>query len=250
MSLLGIDIGRTAIKSGMVTITDHVEIDHFETVTIPQTSRYHEYLTALIRLLKESPSYQMAGIGFPSVIRENRIYSKDLNFDGIWLEIQSFMNSIHLPCYAINDADAAGIAEIANDRSGHLHTGVTVVITLGTGIGSAIFLDGKLLPNTELGQLQFHGIMSEDYAAPSVRIRESLSIQEWALRLQEYLTYIDVLLAPDHIVLGGGISADYEIYKSCLETKAELLPAQFRNQAGVIGAAVYASQRAQGVVDP
>jgi polyphosphate glucokinase len=126
---------------------------------------------------------------------------------------------------------------------------VTVVLTLGTGIGSGVFLDGKLFPNTEFGLIEMHGMLAEQYTAASIKRRDSLSIQEWTSRLQEFLTKIEILLSPDHIVIGGGISADFESYRHLLKTnRAALLPAYFRNQAGVIGAAMNAAFQSGNVL--
>ncbi len=247
MDLLGIDIGRTSIKYGRVRLEDGIEVRDFDQIPIPQTSRYAGYRDALIHLLQTAPAYRAAGVGFPCVIRRNRIYSKDVDFDGIWSEVQAFLKPLGVPCFAVNDADAAGMAEIKRPEAGDLRHGATIVLTLGTGIGSAVFLDGNLLPNTELGRIEFHGMPAEQYCAASVRTQEGLTFETWAGRLQEYLAEVDELFAPDHLVLGGGISADFEHYRTGLKTHADLRPAHYRNQAGVIGAAMYAAGYLQGV---
>jgi polyphosphate glucokinase len=116
------------------------------------------------------------------------------------------------------------------------------MLTLGSGIGSAVFLDGRLLPNTELGTIKMHGMKAEEYAAAAVIDQDELTIEEWAARLQEYLDEVEYLLSPQHLILGGGISADYEQFFPLLHTRATLRPAHYRNQAGAIGAALYARE--------
>ncbi|GAP13075.1 transcriptional regulator/sugar kinase [Longilinea arvoryzae] len=245
MNLLGIDIGRTSIKYGRVRLENGIEVMDFDQIPISQTSRYAGYRDALIHLLRTVPGFRAVGVGFPCVIRQNRVYSRDVDFDGIWSEVQAFLEPSGAPCFALNDADAAGMAEITRPEAGDLRRGATIVLTLGTGIGSAIFLDGKLLPNTELGRIELHGGLAEQYCAASVRTREGLSFEAWAGRLQEYLAEVDELFAPDHLVLGGGISADFEQYRAGLKTHADLRPAHYCNQAGVIGAAMFAAGRLQ-----
>lgn len=246
MNILGIDIGRTTIKHGLVRLENGIKVSDFDQISIPHTSRYDGYQEALLHLLQDTPDYQAVGVGFPCVIRENRVYSKDIDFNEIWSSIQDFLKAARVPCFAVNDADAAGMAEISRPGAEGLRSGVTLVLTLGTGIGSAIFLDGKLLPNTELGRIELHGSPAEEYAAASIRSEKSLSFEQWAERLQEYLAQVEMLLAPDHLVLGGGISADFERYRFCLHTGVPLQPAHYRNQAGVIGAAMFAAERLQG----
>ncbi len=249
MDFLGIDIGRTSIKHGLVRLGNGIEVLDFDQISIPQTARYAGYRDALLHLLRTAPDFRAVGVGFPCVIRQNRISSKDVDFDGIWSEVQAFLKPTGVPGFALNDADAAGMAEIMRPEAGDLRRGVTIVLTLGTGIGSAIFLDGKLLPNSELGRFEFHGMLAEQYCAASVRTQEGLSFAAWAGRLQEYLAEVDELFAPDHLVLGGGISADFEQYRAGLNTHADLRPAHYRNQAGVIGAALYAAGYLQDVQD-
>jgi polyphosphate glucokinase len=174
-------------------------------------------------------------------VLENKVRDTTPEFCEIWNKVEPLVWSMKTPYCVLNDADAAGVAEVYRHEAEALRKGVTLVITLGTGVGSAIFLNGNLLPNTELGMLQMHGMKAEDYMAASVKSRDSLSVPEWSARLQEYLLIVEKLLTPDHIVLGGGISADFEDYRSTLKISTPLQPAYYRNQAGVIGAAMYAA---------
>ena len=241
MDFLGIDIGATSIKHGLVSLEGEVTVRNFDMIFISQVARTKKYTDALKYLVQSAPEYRAAGLGFPSVVRGDQILNTSIEFNEIWAQVAELLKLRGVPCFAINDADAAGIAEVYRWECAVLRKGVTLVLTLGTGIGSALFLDGKLLPNTEMGLVELHGMRAEEYAAPSVKTRDSLSLTEWANRLQEYLFLVDKYLALDHIVLGGGISVDFEDYRAFLSTRAKLMPAFYRNQAGVIGAAMYAA---------
>jgi|WetSurMetagenome_2_1015567.scaffolds.fasta_scaffold03129_5 polyphosphate glucokinase len=242
MEYFGIDIGCTAIKYGCVTLQREIKINDFDMLLMPQTCRTEKYTDALTHLLQNASIYKAIGIGFPSVVWDDGIMDLEIKFNDIWIQISELVRTVNVPCFAINDADAAGYAEVCHPSASALRKGVTVVLTLGTGIGSGVFLDGKLFPNTEFGMIEMHGMLAEHYTAASIKRRDSLSIQEWTSRLQEYLTKIEILLSPDHIIIGGGISADFESYRHLLKTnRAALLPAYYRNQAGVIGAAMNAA---------
>jgi polyphosphate glucokinase len=244
MNYFGIDIGCTAIKFGEVKFGKVIETIGFDMMLIPQTKRTQKYTDALVKLLQKADRYNGVGIGFPSVVWQDSIMNLDIQFDDIWKKVDQQLSQKNIPHYAINDADAAGFAELYNPGAAEYRKGVTIVLTLGTGIGSSLFLDGKLSPNSELGMIEIDGIMAEHFAAPSIKRRDNLSMEEWAARLQKVINQIEIILSPDHILLGGGISSDYEEYRSFLTTKyAKLAPAFYRNQAGVVGAAMYASYR-------
>lgn len=244
MNYFGIDIGGTAIKYGEVIFGSEIETLGFDMMLIPQTLRTQKYSEALLKLVQNADRYKGVGIGFPSVVWEHGIMNLEIQFDEIWKKVDRALSQKKIPHFAINDADAAGFAELYNPGAEEYRKGVTIVLTLGTGIGSGIFLDGKLLTNSELGMIEIEGMMAELFAAPSVKRRDNLSMQEWASRLQKVINQIEIILSPDHILLGGGISSDYEEYRTYLTTKyAKLAPACFRNQAGVVGAAMYAAYR-------
>jgi polyphosphate glucokinase len=243
MEFLGVDIGVSSIKYGRVGFGEETTLNNFDVIVIPQNSRENNYASAIKHLLQAMFPYQAVCFGFPSRIWKNKILREDIDFDGLWVNVQKDLQAQQIPYFLMNDADAAGMAEIYRKGAEELQQGVTVLLTLGSGIGSAIFLDGKLIPNTEMGAIQLHGIRAELYTAASIITHESLTIQEWAGRMQEYLDYVEFVLSPNHIVLGGGISADFSVYKDLLKTRASLQPAFYRNQAGVIGAAIYAAQQ-------
>lgn len=249
MNYFGIDIGCTAIKFGEVEFGREIKTIDFDMALIPQTQRTEKYTEALVDLISSAESYKGVGIGFPSVVWEHGIMNLDIAFNDIWQKVDGILRQKNVPHFALNDADAAGFAELYNPGAAEYRKGVTLVLTLGTGIGSGLFLDGKLLPNTEFGMIEIKGMLAEHYAAASVLRKDNLTLQEWAARLQEVITQVEIILSPDHILLGGGISSDFEDYRPFLTTKyAKLAPAFYRNQAGVIGAAMYAAYRADDYV--
>jgi polyphosphate glucokinase len=187
------------------------------------------------------------GCTFPGVVRHGVLYSA-ANLGEVWVGLhleEELHATTGLPVVVLNDADAAGIAEVrfgaAKGRDG-----VVILTTLGTGIGTAVINDGQLLPNTEFGHLLLHGDSAERYAASSVKDREGLSYPEWAERLQEYYSHLEFLTSPDVIIVGGGISRKSEKFLPLLQTEAELVPAELRNTAGIVGAAVMAHERFGG----
>jgi polyphosphate glucokinase len=244
MSYFGIDIGCTAIKFGEVNLDNEIQTNGFDMRLISQTKRTEKYTETLTELIQLGKNSSGIGLGFPSVVWENGIMDLEIKFNKIWKKVDQILLEENIPHFALNDADAAGFAEVYNPQAAELRKGVTLVLTLGTGIGSGLFLDGKLVPNTELGMLEVGGMMAEELAAASIKWRDSLSMEDWASRLQKVITQIEILLSPDHILLGGGISSDFEEFRKFLSTKhASLEAAHFRNQAGVVGAAMYAAYR-------
>ncbi|HXV43910.1 MAG TPA: ROK family protein, partial [Anaerolineae bacterium] len=139
----------------------------------------------------------------------------------------------------LNDADAAGIAEM-EFGAGQGHQGVVIMLTFGTGIGSAIFVDGRLLPNTEFGHMEIRGKDAEHRAADRVRTEKELSWERWAERVNEFLGRMEMLLSPDLFIIGGGVSKRHDKFLPLLKTRAEIVPAQMLNDAGIIGAALAA----------
>jgi len=243
MGFLGIDIGCSAIKYGLVHLDEEAQIGSFDSIAISLSAGAEKYAKALEYVLQNTAAYSAVGVGFPSRIWANKILRTTIDFDGIWSWLEETLRARHIPCAALNDADAAGLAEISRRGAAELRQGVTILLTLGSGIGSAVFLDGRLLPNTELGALQIYGARAEYYAAASVLSQEALTLEEWAGRLQVYLDEVEYILSPHHLILGGGISANFEQYKALLHTRALLRPAYYTNQAGVLGAALYAASQ-------
>lgn len=187
------------------------------------------------------------GLTLPAVIRRDVVHTAS-NIDQGWIGVNAvelFGASTGRPVAAVNDADAAGLAEMRYG-AGQDRQGVVIMITLGTGIGSAVFFDGRLVPNTELGHLPLHHEDAEDWAAESVRENDDLSWKQWSRRLQAYLDLLDRLLWPDLIIIGGGVSKKADRFLHLIDVSSEVVPAQLFNNAGIVGAALSAPRTDRG----
>jgi polyphosphate glucokinase len=181
------------------------------------------------------------GCTFPAVVQHGVTLSA-ANVDKSWIGTNAaalFTQATGNPVYVLNDADAAGIAEMAFG-AGKGHQGVVIMLTFGTGIGSAIFFKGLLLPNTEFGHVQLRGKDAEHRAAARIRDEEDLSWKEWGARVNEYLQYMEMLFTPDLFIIGGGVSRKFDKFVKYLDVRAEIVPAQHENDAGIVGAAMAA----------
>jgi polyphosphate glucokinase len=183
------------------------------------------------------------GVAFPAVVKHGVTYTA-ANVDRSWIGTNAgelFSRHVGGPVTVVNDADAAGIAEI-RFGAGRDRKGVVILLTLGTGIGSAIFLNGELIPNTEFGHLIIRGKEAEKRASEKVREDKKLSWRQWAKRLSEFLNEMEKLFSPDLFIMGGGISKKADKFIPYLTTKTEVIvvPALMRNEAGIIGAAYLA----------
>ncbi len=179
------------------------------------------------------------GLTLPAVVR-NGVVETAANIDRAWIgvdAVEHFGRTIGRKITVMNDADAAGVAEV-RFGAGRGHTGSVVMVTLGTGIGSAVFSGGVLIPNTELGHLPLEGGAAEEFAAEAVREREDLSWKHWAHRLQRYLELVERLLWPDLIIIGGGVSKKADKFLPRIDLRTEIVAAQLHNDAGIVGAAL------------
>ena len=182
------------------------------------------------------------GATFPAVIKQG-VARTAANVDEGWIgtNVEEVIGrSTRQPVAVLNDADAAGVAEMAYG-CGRGRSGVVVMATLGTGIGTAVFLHGQLLPNTELGHLEIDGKDAERRASESAREREDLSWEKWAKRLTSYFTQLENLLWPDLIIIGGGVSKKADRFLHLLQLRTEIVPASLQNDAGIVGAALAAT---------
>ncbi len=181
------------------------------------------------------------GCTFPAIVKAGVVYSA-ANVDNSWIGTNGaalLQKKTGCPVILLNDADAAGMAEMAFG-AGKGHNGVVIMLTLGTGIGSAIFVDGHLLPNTEFGHMEIRGKDAEDRASDRIRKAKDLTWENWAERLNEFLGRMENLFSPDLFILGGGVSKKHKNYLHLLKTRAEIVPAKLRNEAGIIGVAIAA----------
>lgn len=183
------------------------------------------------------------GCTFPGVVRNRSVIETAANLDDSWVGVDAadLFGSETRPIVMINDADAAGLAEI---RRRDDVDGVVFMLTIGTGLGTAVFNDGVLLPNTELGHIEIDGVDAEDRASNRAKKAEGLSTDVWAKRLERYLQRIEELLSPDLFIIGGGISKYFAEFAPMVTTRARLEPAQLLNQAGIVGAALSAADMA------
>jgi polyphosphate glucokinase len=242
-TVLGIDVGGTGIKGAPVDIgTGQLAADRHRIPT-PQPAT-PEAVTKVVGELAAFFAWRApAGATFPAVMK-NGVAQTAANVDPSWIGTDAsaaFSQAIGAPVVVVNDADAAGIAEM-EFGAGKGVKGVVMMVTLGTGIGSALFIDGQLVPNTELGHLKIGKQDAERHAAESVREAENLSWKQWAERLDVYFQMLDELFSPDLVIVGGGVSKKSEKFLPRLTVKTEIVPAQLLNEAGIVGAAVAASQ--------
>ncbi len=241
--ILGFDIGGTGIKAALIDIeagkllTDRIKI---ETPKPSNTRAVAKVVKELIKTFKyEGP----VGCGFPAIIHHG-VAKSAANIDKSWIDLdleKYFKKVTGLPFYAANDADVAGLAEVK--FGGADQKGTVIVLTVGTGIGSGMFLNGQLIPNTEFGHLLYKNSISEHYVSNSARKKKDWSWEDWAPKFGKYLQHLELLFSPDLFVIGGGASSKFDRYGDLLKVKTPVIPAQFQNDAGVLGAAIYAHSR-------
>lgn len=245
MKSLGIDIGGTGIKAAIVDTKTGELLSERHRITTPKPATPE----AIAKVIKEMVTYfnwkKAVGCSFPTTIVNGKaIHSGNLSEK--WLNVQVnklFEKECNLPFFISNDADLAGLAEVSLG-AGKKEEGVVIVITIGTGIGSSLFFNGKLIPNLEIGRmLHTDGKIIEFYTADSVRKKEDLTLKEWAVRFDTLLKYTKTVFTPSLIILGGGISKKYDKFKEYLNTDVNVKVAKFRNNAGIIGAAMIASKK-------
>jgi polyphosphate glucokinase len=241
MEVLGIDIGGTGIKGALVnTETGELLTERYRLPT-PRPATPRAMIAALAEIVKHFNWQGRVGCGFPAAVKHGVVYTAS-NVSQRWIGVnlrQALQEATQCDVAVLNDADAAGLAEM-RFGAGHGQDGVVLVITLGTGIGTAMFVDGRLVPNLELGHIEIGGKEAEDWAAAIVRKQARLSWKAWAKRVDKYLTTMQRLLWPDLIIVGGGVSRNDARFFPFLTVQAKVVPAEMRNQAGIVGAALAA----------
>ncbi|MEZ4667799.1 MAG: ROK family protein [Anaerolineae bacterium] len=243
MSILGVDIGGSGIKGAPVDIEKGTLLTERFRIPTPSPSKPD----AVADVVKEIARYfdwkGPIGCTMPSVVLHGVVGSA-ANIDQEWIGTDAqklFLKKTKCPNRVLNDADAAGIAEM-QFGAGRGRQGVVIVLTLGTGIGSAIFNDGVLLPNTELGHLEIRGKDAEMRASDRVRQGKNLDWEKWGERVNEYVSRVEFLFSPDLFIIGGGVSKKAEKFLPYLHTRAAVVPAQLLNDAGIVGAAMAAAE--------
>lgn len=244
MTILGIDVGGSGIKGVPVNIETGELLGERYRLPTPEKAKPDNVAETVAKVVEHFQYQGPVGIGFPAVIRGGVVYTA-ANIHASWIGIDShklFGEKTGCPVYVLNDADAAGIAEMkfGVGADPERRKGVVMMITIGTGLGTALFVDGKLVPNTELGHIEIRGKDAESRASDAARQRKDMSWEEWGTKFNEYLGWLERLFWPDLFILGGGTSKLANKFMPYLKLKAEVLPARLLNQAGIVGAALYA----------
>lgn len=242
---LGVDIGGSGIKAAIVnTATGELLTDRLRVPT-PEKSTPEAVGAVLKQIVNQLDWHGIVGATFPAVIKDG-VARSAANVDKSWIGTNVddvFTRATGLDVTVLNDADAAGLAEVRFGAAAGVR-GVVILLTFGTGIGSGIFLDGKLVPNSELGHLELNGKDAESEAAASVRDRKKLSYKAWAKRVQNYMSHVESILSPDLFIVGGGVSKDSAKWVPLLDLQTPVRPAELLNNAGIVGAALAASEGA------
>jgi polyphosphate glucokinase len=256
---IGVDVGGTGIKAAIVDVkTGELAGERIRVPTPmpakpgPVVASAGRVVARLIRAAnaaataagQPAPKIQAIGVGFPSVIL-NGVTKTAANVDPEWVGFQAeaaFTKAFKRRAWLVNDADAAGVAEM-RFGAGYGKRGVVIVLTLGTGVGSGIFVDGRLVPNTELGHMEANGKDAERRSSANARVRRGLSWKAWAEDLDDHLKAIDVLFSPSLLILGGGVSKKADRFVPFLKAPGQIVGAQLRNEAGIVGAAIVGLER-------
>jgi polyphosphate glucokinase len=240
--ILGIDIGGSGVKGAPVDpVRGELTAERYRVPT-PQPSDVVSVLKAAEEVVAQFGVPERVGVTFPGVVVDG-VVTTAANMDKSWVGAPAarlFADAIGRPVVVLNDADAAGVAEMTFG-AGRGRTGTTLMLTFGTGIGSALFLDERLVPNTEFGHLELHGHDAEHRASDRARETEDLSWEKWADRVETYLRHVELLLQPGLIIVGGGVSKKADRWLPLIDIRTPIVPAQLRNEAGIIGAATAAA---------
>lgn len=252
---IGIDVGGTGIKGAAIDRTTGEKLTKRHRVATPEGGAPAQIVAEVARMVadirgelaeqgllarEEAPEL---GVALPGVVQHGIIRTA-ANIDDAWIDTDTealMREAVGSPCRVVNDADAAGVAETAFGAA-HEAPGVTLVLTFGTGIGAALVHDGRLVPNFELGHIELDGHRPyELFASPKNIKREGISLAEWADRVASYLRHLEYILWPDRFVIGGSISKSSDAFLPFADVRAPVAPAHFRNNAGIVGAAMFAT---------
>ena len=242
MNILGIDVGASGIKGALVSLEKGQLSGERYRVPTPQPATPADMAAAFAEIVRFFEYKGPVGCGFPAIVK-NGIACSASNIDDSWIgvDIQKiFSEACGCPVFATNDADAAGVAEMRFGM-GREERGLVLLITIGTGLGSALFYKGELIPNTELGHVLWKkNTTAEEWCSSGARARLKISRKVWAGRFNKYLLHLELLFSPDVFILGGGESKYFDQFQNQLHTQARVVPAKLLNNAGIIGAASYA----------
>jgi len=241
---IGIDIGGTGIKGALVDLDSGELASERVKRPTPDGGEPAGIIEMVREIVDEIGDEYVThlGICFPAIVLDGRTMSA-ANVSDAWIDLDAdaaFSAALGRDIHFVNDADAAGFAEARFGAARDVR-GLVIMTTLGTGIGSALIYRGVLIPNSELGHLEIDGANAESRAANSAREREDLSFEQWAQRLQRYYSHVEFLFSPSLFVVGGGISKQHEEFLPLLDLRTPIVPAELRNNAGIIGAAALAA---------
>lgn len=238
--VVGIDIGGSGIKGAAVDVSAGDLAGQRIRLKTPQPATPDAVAATVAELVGKLDTPGPIGLTLPAVVRQG-IVETAANIDQSWIGTDAgelFSRATGRQVSVVNDADAAGLAEV-RFGAGKGRRGVVLMLTLGTGIGSALFIDGQLVPNTELGHVEIDGKGdAEDWTAASVRENHDLSWKDWAKRLQRYFSLIETVIWPDLIIIGGGVSDEADKFLPRIHLRTEIVPAILENEAGIVGAAM------------
>jgi polyphosphate glucokinase len=245
MRAIGVDVGGSGVKAALVDLAAGDIVGERLRIDTPQPATPDAVIGATRELIAAFPADLPTGVGFPAPVVDG-VTTTAAHVDAAWVGAPArelFARGLGRPVAVLNDADAAGLAEARFGAARDVE-GVVIVLTLGTGIGSAILANGVLVPNTELGHLEVRGMPAEQRAAARVRKERGLSWLEWAAALQEVLVAVDALFWPDLLVLGGGVSRHAGKFLHLLDVRPPVRVAALQNRAGIVGAAIHAASGA------
>ncbi|MFE9854299.1 polyphosphate--glucose phosphotransferase [Streptomyces sp. NPDC005780] len=245
MEIFGVDIGGSGIKGAPVDLDRGDLAQERHKVLTPHPATPEDVAGCVAEVVGHFDWQGPVGITFPGVVTSG-LTRTAANVDKGWIDLDArtlLGDKLGLPVTVLNDADAAGIAEMTFG-AGRGRKGTVIMLTFGTGIGSALFIDGRLVPNTELGHLELNGHDAEKHASTKAKEDGDLSWHHWAHRVQKYLAHVEMLFSPELFIIGGGVSRKADKFLPLIEhVRAEMVPAELQNNAGIVGAAMAAAGR-------
>ncbi len=247
MQTLGIDIGGSGIKGALVDVEKGEMVTERHRIATPQPSTPAAVAAVVNDIVRHFDYQGPVGVTFPAIVQRG-VTKTAANVDKSWIDAPAqtiFSEATGQPVFVLNDADAAGVAEMTFGAGRDLQNGIVIMLTFGTGIGSAIFHDRKLLPNTEFGHvpMPMKGLIAEHYCSDRTRKEQDLKWGEWGTRVDHYLALMELLFSPDVFIVGGGVSKRFDKFLPKLRRNARVVVAQLLNEAGIVGAAMYAYEQ-------
>jgi len=245
MQVLGIDIGGSATKGAIVDTETGLLVSERIRIANKTIQEPVAIVKSINKIRKELNYEGPIGAGFPGVVKRGQIFtSANLHKDWIGKNLENMIrDKTGQPAVVLNDADAAGLAEMRFGAAELRQYDYVMFLTIGTGIGTALFVEGKLWPNSELGHMELKGKDAETRASAAIKTREKLTWKQWALRFNNLLLMYEALFNPEIFVIGGGISADFGKYSKYFTTEAPVVAAKLQNLAGIVGAAMAAHEK-------